>query len=97
MTKVIITVREINGRCPVFKAGDRITFEGPNLVNEETDAYCIWASSSFIPYLLAVRYDIPSNEIGLSHKDGSYFVHCLDPGPPHTPGGTVLFKMKREE
>lgn len=97
MTKVIITVREINGICPVFKAGDRITFEGPNLVKEETDAYCIWASSSFLPYLLAVRYDISSKEIGLSQKEGLYFVQCLDPGPPHTLGGTVLFEMKHEE
>ena len=97
MIKVRITVSKIKGNCPVFKKGDKITFEGPNLVVEETDAYCIWASSSFIPYLLAVRYDIPSKEIGLSHKDGSYFVHCLDPGPPNTPGGTVLFEMKREE
>jgi uncharacterized repeat protein (TIGR04076 family) len=97
MAKVKITVCEIKGNCPVFKEGDKITFDGPNLVMDETDAYCIWASSSFLPYLLAVRYDISSKEIGLSHNEGSYFVQCLDPGPPHTPGGTVLFEIKCEE
>jgi uncharacterized repeat protein (TIGR04076 family) len=95
MVKVRIIVSEIKGNCPVFKKGDIITFEGPNLVKDETDAYCIWASSSFLPYLLAVRYDISSKEIGLSQKEGSYFVQCLDPGPPHTSGGTVLFEIKR--
>jgi uncharacterized repeat protein (TIGR04076 family) len=97
MVKVRITVQEINGKCPVFNVGERITFDGPRLVKEETDAYCVWASSSFLPYLLAVRHNISSKEIGLSHKDGVYFVHCLDPGPPHTPGGTVLFEIRCED
>ena len=90
-------MREINGKCPVFNVGDKITFEGPQLVKEETDAYCAWASSSFLPYLLSVRYNISSKEIGLSCTDGEYYVQCVDPGPPHTAGGTVLFEMKRED
>lgn len=96
MTRIRIRVHEIKGTCPVFKKNDQIVFDGPELVKDETDAYCVWASASFLPYLLAVRYGIPADEIGLSKEKDSYFVQCLDPGPPHTSGGTVVFEMVRE-
>ncbi len=96
MTRIRIRVHEIKGSCPVFKKNDQMVFDGPELVKDETDAYCVWASTAFLPYLLAVRYGVPANDIGLSKVKDRYFVQCLDPGPPLTSGGTVVFEMVRE-
>ncbi len=96
MTRIRIRVHEIKGTCPVFKKNDQMVFDGPELVKGETDAYCVWASTAFLPYLLAVRYGVPATDIGLSNVKDRYFVQCLDPGPPLTSGGTVIFEMVRE-
>ena len=96
MTRIRIRVHKIKGTCPVFKKNDQMVFDGPELVKDETDTYCVWASTAFLPYLLAVRYGIPANDIGLSNVKDRYFVQCLDPGPPLTSGGSVIFEMVRE-
>jgi hypothetical protein len=36
-------------------------------------------------------------DLGLAVKEGNVgYVQCLDPGPPYTAGGTVIFEIKRE-
>lgn len=95
MNGIEIEVIEVEGICPVFEQGDKIIIEGASLDLEQTDAYCVWASSSWMPYLLAIRSGVPADEIGLSHEQDTYYVQCLDPGKPYTPGGTVVFKIKR--
>jgi len=34
-----IVVHEIMGKCPVYKVGDRITIDDPEIVLERTDAF----------------------------------------------------------
>ncbi|WP_324735046.1 TIGR04076 family protein [Thermococcus sp. SY098] len=92
MGKLIINVIEIRGKCPVFKVGDRIVIEGPQVKLEETDAICTHAFASLIPYIVALRKGIKPSELGLGKKDKAY-VQCLDPGPPYTEGGTVIFEI----
>jgi uncharacterized repeat protein (TIGR04076 family) len=96
MTKIVIRVRTIKGTCPVFEKGDKIVIDGASLVKEESDAYCVWAAMSFTPYLIAARTGIPGSNLGLSNEDRPYYVQCLDPGPPLTPGGTVTFEITTE-
>ncbi|MFO7835987.1 MAG: TIGR04076 family protein [Candidatus Thorarchaeota archaeon] len=95
MKGIKIAVEQVEGTCPVFEQGDEIIIEGAALNLEKTDAYCVWASSSWMPYLLAIRSGVPANEIGLSHEKDTYYVQCLDPGKPYTSGGTVVFKIQR--
>lgn len=38
MSKLIIEVSEIRGKCPVYKKGDKIVIDGPEIVLEKTDA-----------------------------------------------------------
>ncbi len=95
--KIVIRVREVRGQCPIFTPGDTITIDGAELDMKATDAYCVWASASFLPYLVAARYGVPADEIGLGTAPTQpYVVQCLDPGPPLTPGGTVVFEIRRE-
>lgn len=41
--RLIITVEEIQGRCPVFKVGDKIIVEEPEIITEKTDTLCVHA------------------------------------------------------
>jgi len=90
--RLIITAREIRGKCPVFKHGDRIVIEGPEVKLDETDAICTHAFASLLPYIVALRKGIKPSELGLGRGEKAY-VQCLDPGPPYTDGGTVIFEI----
>lgn len=92
MEKLEIKVVEIRGKCPVFKLGDRIVIEGPKINLEETDAVCTHAFASLLPYIVALRKGIKPSELGLGRGEKAY-VQCLDPGPPYTDGGTVIFEI----
>lgn len=92
MEKLVIIAINIKGKCPVFKVGDKIVVEGPKVNLEETTAICTHAFASFLPYIVALRKGVKPQEIGLGRGEKAY-VQCLDPGPPYTEGGTVVFEI----
>ncbi|KPV63813.1 MAG: hypothetical protein AOA65_1173 [Candidatus Bathyarchaeota archaeon BA1] len=95
--RLTITVDNIRGKCPVFKVGEKIVIEEPEIVPEKTDALCIHALGSMLSMIIALSRGVSFKELGLSKEEGDYgYVQCLDPGPPYTPGGTVIFHIKRE-
>jgi uncharacterized repeat protein (TIGR04076 family) len=92
-----ITVKKIRGKCPVFKVGDRITIEGPNVIPEKTDALCVHALGSMLSTAIALGRGVGFKELGLAKEEGNVgYIQCLDPGPPYTPGGTVIFEIRGE-
>jgi len=97
VNRLIIIVKEIRGECPVFKVGDRIVIEGPNIVPEKTDALCVHALGSMLSLVIALGRGVSFKELGLAKEEGNVgYVQCLDPGPPYTLGGTVIFEIRRE-
>jgi uncharacterized repeat protein (TIGR04076 family) len=92
-----IEVCEIRGKCPVYKVGDRIVIDDPEIVLRETDALCTHALSSLLHYVLALEEGADPVKLGLSkHEDGKYaYVQCVDPGKPYTNGGTVIFRCRK--
>lgn len=95
--RLVVTVKEIRGKCPVFKVGDRIVIEGPKIVPEKTDALCVHALGSMLSMIIASGRGVSFKELGLAKEEGNVgYVQCLDPGPPYTPGGTVIFEIRRE-
>ncbi|ASI99363.1 TIGR04076 family protein [Thermococcus celer] len=92
MERLEITVKEIRGKCPVYKLGDRIVIEGPEVKLDETDAICTHAFASLLPYIVALRKGIKPRELGLGRGEKAY-LQCLDPGEPYTDGGTVIFEV----
>ena len=49
MERLLIKVVEIRGKCPVFKLGDRIVIEGPEVKLDETDAICTAGNVTALP------------------------------------------------
>ena len=96
--RLIITVKEIHGKCPVFKVGDKIVVESPRIVLDKTDNLCIHALGSMLSMLVPLSHGTSFKELGLTKGEAQKgYVQCLDPGKPYTNGGTVLFEMKKEK
>jgi len=95
--RLVITAKEIRGHCPVFDLGDKIIIEPPDILPEKTDALCVHALGSMLSMIIALSRGISFKELGLAREEGDVgYVQCLDPGPPYTPGGTVVFEIRRE-
>jgi uncharacterized repeat protein (TIGR04076 family) len=93
---LIIEVVEIRGKCPVYKVGDRIVVEGPEIDLRRTDSLCIHALASLLHYVFALREGVAPTKLGLSKDEESAYVQCIDPGEPYTEGGSVIFKCYKE-
>jgi len=95
--RLVLTVKEIRERCPVHKVGDKIVVESPKIDTAQTDTLCIHALGSMLSMLVPLARGVSFKDLGLAVEDGNIgYVQCLDPGPPYTLGGTVIFEIKRE-
>ena len=92
-----IAVVEIRGKCPVYKVGDKIVIDGPNIILERTDALCIHALSVILHYAVALDEGADPVKLGLTTiKDREHaYLQCVDPWKPYTEGGTVVFRIKK--
>lgn len=91
MEDLVITAREVRGCCSAgIKAGDRIVLRGPNISLEESDRVCGIAFASIYPIIFAARLGKDLKDLGLAER----MVQCIDPGPPHSEGGTVFFEIR---
>ncbi|MCS7095916.1 MAG: TIGR04076 family protein [Candidatus Bathyarchaeota archaeon] len=95
--RLIITVEDIRGRCPVFKAGDRITIEPPRIILDQTDNICIHALGCILSMIVPLSRGVNFKDLGLAKEGENGFFQCLDPGEPYTHGGTVLFRIRRRK
>ena len=94
-----IEVVKVRGYCPVYKVGDKIVIDDPEIVLEKTDALCVHALSSLLHYVLILERGGDPVELGLTKREDREhaYIQCLDPGKPYTNGGTVVFRVKRVE
>lgn len=92
--KLVITVIEIKGRCPVYSVGARITLQNGYILDPaESDKICMHSLASVLPYYVALSKGVPARDLGLSHGESQdAFVQCLDPCEI-TGGGTVRFQI----
>jgi len=95
MDKLVITVKEIKGKCPVYEVGNRIVLdEGYRLNLGETDNVCMHSLSSIIPYYNALYKGVDPVKLGLSKDSKKAYLQCLDPCK-YTGGGTVIFEIEK--
>lgn len=92
-----IVVNKIIGKCPVYKVGDRIVIDDPEILLDKTDALCTHALSTLLHYVLILEHDWCPVKLGLTTPDDpeNAYMQCVDPGEPYTKGGTVIFKCRR--
>ncbi len=93
---LLIRVKEIKGKCPVYQVGDIFKLEeGYKLVSEKP--LCMHSPASLMPHYNALRISEPS-QWGLAGKNdqGKAYIQCLDP-EAHTGGGTAVFEISRSE
>jgi len=95
--RLIVKVKEIRGKCPVHKVGDKIIVEAPRIVTSQSDVLCVHALGSLLSMIIPLARGVSFKDLGLAHKEENVgYVQCLDPGEPYTPGGTVIFEVRRE-
>ena len=94
-----IKVREIRGRCPVYKVGGKIVIDDPRIILNRPDALCTHALSTLLHYVTILEHDWCPVKLGLTKPDDSEhaYMQCVDPGRPYTKGGTVIFECRRIE
>jgi uncharacterized repeat protein (TIGR04076 family) len=92
-----IIVHEIRGKCPVYKVGDKIIIDNPEIVLDKTDALCAHALSTLLHYTLILEHDWCPLKLGLTTDEDAEnaYMQCVDPGEPYTNGGTVIFKCRK--
>lgn len=92
-----IVVHEIRGKCPVYKVGDKITIDDPEIVLDKTDTLCTHALSTLLHYVTILEHDWCPLELGLTTDEDAEnaYMQCVDPGEPYTDGGTVIFKCRK--
>ena len=94
MMDLIITVKAVRGRCPVYRVGDRIVLrEGYRLDLADSDAVCMHSLASVMPYYNAVFRGVAAQDLGLADAEGRACVQCLDPCE-ETGGGTVTLRLE---
>jgi uncharacterized repeat protein (TIGR04076 family) len=64
--RIVVMVKETRAKCPVFRVGDRIVFDEPKIILEETDALYIHALGSMMSMLVALSRGTSFKELGLS-------------------------------
>ncbi len=94
MADLVITAKEIKGTCAAgLKPGDKIVLRGATLSLSESDRVCGFAFANIYPAVFAARLGKDLKDLGLVTRT----VQCIDPGPPYSEGGTVIFEIKALE
>ena len=94
---ITATVKNIRGTCPIYKPNDKLVFEGFYVPPRQSSPVCIHALSAMNTLLSPFLHGVGADELGIGSSPDIGYLQCPDPGPPHTPGGTVIFELKRME
>ena len=91
---LIIKVKEIKGKCPVFRVGDTFFIRNGYILKLDKPV-CMHSLASVMPYYVALSRGIKPEFLGLGKANKAY-VQCLDTCD-YTGGGTVIFEIVVEE
>ena len=84
--KVKITVKSVDGKCPVgHNVGDTFFIKNHRLINDCKEGLCLYALSAMTPYLTAYYRETPKDDWINNKKE----LQCPDNK------NTVIFKIER--
>lgn len=91
---LIVTVKEIKGRCPVYRIGDSFRLaDGYKLMTDKP--LCMHSLASLLPHYNAFRCSSPQDwGLGGKARPDKAYVQCLD-AVDYTGGGTAIFEISR--
>lgn len=83
----------------MYKTGDKMMIDDPEIVLEGTGALCTHAFSTLLHYVLTLEHDWCLAKLGLTTPEDPdhAYMQCVDTGEPYTEGGMVTFKCGRME
>ena len=93
---LVIRVKEIRGRCPVYEVNDCFKLiEGYKLTSDKP--LCMHSLATLLPHYNALAISSP-DKWGLAGREdkAEAYVHCLD-AQRYTGGGTAIFEISRED
>jgi len=67
--RLIITVKEIRGNCPVFKVGEKIVIQSPKMVINETDNLCIHAFGCMLSMIVPLSHGTNFKQFKLNKNE----------------------------
>jgi len=88
--RVIIEVKDIKGKCPIYSLGDKMVIENQELIFDEStcSSVCMHAIGCLLTGYMGIR---------MSQKGREWIAQCMDPGVAYDPeGGTVFFRIIKE-
>lgn len=93
--KVVVTVKDIKGYCPIYRVNDCFMVEWFYIKSESSSNVCLHALSSMLTLLSAFIHGSSARDLGIGGEDDIGYIQCPDPGPPYTKGGAVTFELRR--
>jgi uncharacterized repeat protein (TIGR04076 family) len=96
MVTLCIQIHEKRGNCPIFNKGDEFHID-EFWLREKQSKICVHALPALLHYVIALREGISPIKLGLSNDENFAYIQCPDCGLPYTNGGTVIFKICKED
>lgn len=96
--RVNISVETLKGVCPLYKSGQPVVIL--NLWYFESRPamkLCSHAIAAMLTALGPFSRGVSARELGFGKEDDLAYLQCPDPGESYTCGGTVTFRLEREE
>ena len=96
--RVRIIVEEVRGYCALgYRPGDSFVIEKYYIPGGGHPPICIHALNAMLTLLVPFMKGVSAKTLGIGDQEDVGYVQCPDPGKPYTDGGTVVFKLVREE
>ncbi len=96
--RVRVVVEEVRGRCALgYRPGDSFVVEKYYVPPMQDKPICIHAFAAMLTILSPFLKGVSAKDMGVGPRDDTAYVQCPDPGPRYTCGGTVVFRLRREE
>ncbi len=96
--RVTISADKLEGTCPLYETGQQITvLNGWYFEAQSNMKLCCHALAAMLTALGPFSRGVSAREMGFGKENNVAYVRCPDPGQPYTSGGTVIFRLEREE
>lgn len=96
--RVTISVEKLEGVCPLYVQGQTVaTLNGWYFEPRQEVKLCSHAVAAMLTALGLFSKGVSARDLGFGKEKDRAYINCPDPGEPYTCGGTITFRLDREE